>query len=157
MSNGDSVDRQSTADVEQGVASRTERGRNIEEHGKWVSALIALIGLWLVVETLVFDLSVAQLWNDLVVGALLLATGGYNYFRQRDEYFGSVGAAAIAALLGLWLVLAPFVFGTGRPGTEVGLNTAVWNDLVVGVITFALGAYSAYKIRDWRRSRRAAV
>lgn len=157
MSNGDRIDEQSSPDLDERTASRTTHDRNTEEHGKWLSALIALLGLWLVVEMLLVDLAVVQLWNDLIVGSLLLATGGYNFYQQRDEYFGSVSAATIAALLGLWLILAPFVFSPGLPGGEIGLNVAVWNDLVVGAITFALGAFSAYRIRNWRSRMRTAV
>jgi len=52
---------------------------NPDESGKWVSALIALLGTWMIVQVLLLDLSTGQFWNDVAVGALLLAVGAYNY------------------------------------------------------------------------------
>lgn len=123
---------------------------NPGERGKWISAIIALLGLWMIVEALWLDLVPGQFWNDVVVGALLLVVGGYNYSRRANEQLGSAAAAVVAALVGLWLVVAPFVLGGG----EVGLSTnevGFWNDIVVGLVVLALGAYSAYEIRDRRR------
>lgn len=130
---------------------RTGGAYNPGERGKWLSALIALLGLWMVVESLWFDLVAAQVWNDLVVGALLLAVGGYNYARRSDERVGSVGAAGLAVLLGLWLVGSPMMFGADAGVTEAINDAAFWNDVVVGLLALALGAFSAYAARDQRR------
>ncbi|MGQ4557165.1 SPW repeat domain-containing protein [Halobellus sp. GM3] len=137
--------------------SGTERDRNPTERGKWISALIALVGLWMIAEGFLFDLTAAQLWNDAVIGLLLLAVGGYNYYRQANERFGSVGAASIAALIGLWIIVTPFVFGDGFAAGATGAAFGAWNDLLAGLITFALGAYSAYKFRNWQETPRAAA
>jgi len=151
MSNRDDNDRRTTAGVEEDTrtGARNEWGR-----GKWVSGLIALVGLWMLIQSLLFEMITAQLWNDVVIGLLLLAVGGYNYYRQTNGHYGSVGAASVAALIGLWLILAPFVFGQGGDLTAVPDSTAFWNDIVIGLLTFALGAYSAYRIRDWQRATR---
>lgn len=120
--------------------------RNPMERGKWVSAIIALAGLWLVVEALWFDILPANFWNDVVVGGLLIALGSYNFYRRTNEKLGSTAAAAVSALLGLWLVVSPWVYGDGA----VNLATVggFWNDIIVGLIVFALGAYSVYETRD---------
>lgn len=57
---------------------------------------------------LVFDLVVAQLWNEVVVG--LLPVDGSNGYRQIDEGHDTVGVASVTALIGLLLVAAPVVF-----------------------------------------------
>lgn len=149
MSNRDDRTQQST---EEGTTD-TMRGPNPEERGKLVSALIVLVGLWMVLEALVVDLVAANLANDLLAGILLLAVGGYNYYRQMNERYGSVGAAAIAALIGLWILVAPFVFGSDPALTPINDNVGTWNNVIVGLITLGLGAYSAYKIRDWQQAR----
>jgi hypothetical protein len=52
------------------------------------------------------------------------------------------------ALLGLWLVVAPFVLGYGvaveaealaTAGAVGGAQAAMWNDIIVGVIVLVLG------------------
>jgi thiol:disulfide interchange protein len=125
---------------------------NPGERGKWISGVIALLGLWMLAEALLFDIVPGQFWNDIIVGALLLAVGGYNYYRRSDEEIGSVGAAAVAALVGLWLIAAPFVFGAEGGATETTNALAFWNDIVVGLLALGLGAYSAYEARDQRET-----
>jgi hypothetical protein len=123
-------------------------GPNTAERGEWLSAAIGLLGLWMIAQAFLFDLVASQVWNDVVVGALLLLVGGYNYARRSREEFGNVGAAALAALLGLWLVASPFVFGADGGFAETVNDLGFWNDVVVGLLALGLGAYSAYWIRD---------
>ena len=130
---------------------------NPTERGKGLSAIVALLGLWMIVESILFDLVAAQFWNDLIVGVLLLAVGGYNYYRRADEDLGSVAAASVAAVLGLWLIAAPFLFGADVGFTEAANDLAFWNDIVVGLLALALGAYSAYAARDQRSEIRGTV
>ena len=114
---------------------------NPSERGKWLSGVIALGGVWLVVAPFLFEMFAANFWNDILVGLALVALGGYNYYRRSNEELGSTAAAALAALLGLWLVVAPFVFGV----TSV---VGFWSDIIVGLLALLLGAYSAYEASD---------
>ena len=124
---------------------------NPYERGKWLSGIIALFGAWMLVQSFLFDMVGSQFWNDIIVGALLLVIGGYNYSRRGNDKVASVGAAAIAALLGLWLITAPFMFGWDAGATEAVNPLVFWNDIVVGLITLAIGAFSAYAARDQKR------
>lgn len=119
---------------------------NPSEQGKWVSAIIALGGLWLIVAAWVFDLTQPSFWNSVLVGVALLALGGYNYYRRNNEELGSTAAAVLSALLGLWLIAAPFVLSGGV--TTDTSQVTFWSNLIVGVVVFLLGAYSAYESRD---------
>jgi thiol:disulfide interchange protein len=137
---------------------RDDYETNPDESGKWVSALIALLGGWMIVEAFLLDIVLTQFWNDVLVGALLLAVGGYNYYRRSDAEVGSMAAAGIAALLGLWLIVAPFVLGAAGDATAVDAvnDLAFWNDTIAGAIALLLGLYSAYEIRkDSSEARRA--
>ena len=137
------------------ASTTNRRNPNPGESGKWISALIGLLGLWMIVQVFWFDVAPAQFWNDIVVGVLLLAVGGYNYYRRSNEEVGSVAAASVAALLGLWLVVTPFVLGADVGLVETANDAAFWNDIVVGFLAFVLGAYSAYETREGRREAAA--
>ena len=131
--------------------SKRDYNSNPDESGKWISALIGLLGLWMIVQAFWLDIVPAQFWNDVIVGILLLAVGGYNYYRRSNERVGSVAAASVAALLGLWLIAAPFMLGADVGMTETTNDLAFWNDIVVGLLALVLGAYSAYEAREDRR------
>lgn len=144
-------DDRSRSDVERDPDHRDERishGPNPHERGKWLSALIALLGLWMVAQAIALDLTAAQFWNDVLVGALLIGVGGYNYTRRASEAFGNTAVALIAVAAGLWLIVAPFVLGADAGFTETANAYGFYNDLVVGLLAVGLGAYSAYKARD---------
>lgn len=140
---------QNTADDEMRT-DRTDHAPNPGERGKWISALLALLGLWMIAQAIALDLTASQLWNDVAAGVLLLAIGAYNYSRRSDERLASTAAAIIAALVGLWLIAAPFVLGTGTGVTETVNDAGFWNDILLGLLALGLGAYSAYKARDHR-------
>lgn len=141
------------------AVERDDYDTNPDESGKWVSGLIGLLGLWMIIEAVVLDIVLTQFWNDVLIGALLLAVGGYNYYRRSNREVGSVAAAGIAALLGLWLIVAPFVLGTGaeEQAVETANDLAFWNDTVVGLLALGLGLYSAYEARKDRRDTRRAA
>lgn len=126
----------------------TDYDTNPGEHGKWVSAIIALAGLWLVIEPFLFGVLAGNLWNDVIVGVLLIALGGYNYYRRANEELGSAAAAGLAALLGLWLIVSPWVYGAEIGTVNVTTELGFWNDVIVGLIVLVLGAYSVYEARD---------
>lgn len=134
-----------------GAGKTTDYDPNPGERGKWLSAVIGLLGLWMLAQAVLFELAAGQFWNDVLVGALFLAVGAYNYYRRSDERLGNVAAASVAALVGLWLIAAPFVLGIDSGTTETANDLGFWNDVVVGLIAAVVGGYSAYKARDRRQ------
>lgn len=122
---------------------------NPSEQGKWISALIAIAGLWLIIEAFWFDfLLLGNIWNDIIVGAALVLLGGYNYYRRTNEKLGSTAVAGLSALLGLWLIVSPFVYDIDTAAGGITTELGFWNDVIVGLIVLLLGAYSAYETRD---------
>ncbi|WP_436344189.1 SPW repeat domain-containing protein [Natronorubrum sp. FCH18a] len=150
---------------ERGGADAIDRDRieydpNPDKRGLWLSAIIAVLGGWMVVQAVAFDLAASQFWNAVFAGAALLAVGAYNSYRRSKAEFGSAGLAVFAALVGLWLVAAPFLIGPGEGIVAAQSDVGAWNDVVVGLLTLGLGLYSASKIRDRRRdadARQAAT
>lgn len=114
-------------------------------HGKWASALVALLGLWLGTLAVLGDASGLQFWNDLAVGALLTVAGGSNFVRRWHGRPGSYGPAVVAVGAGMWLVAAQFVFEVLSGSTGGTIEFGIWNGVFVGMFVAILGAYSAYE------------
>lgn len=96
----------------------------------------ALLGLWLVIAPFIFEAPTTDLWNDVIVGAAIVLLAGYNYYRETNQQPMSTGGAGLTLLLGIWLIIAPFVFGVS--------GALLWNDVIVGVIVASLAGYNAY-------------
>lgn len=128
------------------TTTTTTRDDNI---GGYVSALVALVGAWIVISAFLYEPPAANFWNDIIVGAAIGIIAGYNAFRADDVEGINTGAASLVALLGLWMVVAPFVF-------EVFADGAFWSDVVSGVLVAGLAGYNAYRARSTERQTRTA-
>lgn len=88
--------------------------------------IIAILGVWVLLTPFAGFGHRAILWNDLLVGAVLAVTG-----------FTLVKSAAwqgwTAGVLGLWLIVAAFIYGLH---VEAGL---LWNNVLVGAVTAIAG------------------
>jgi hypothetical protein len=115
----------------------------------WLSGFVSLFGLWLLLTVLVetLDLAVVTLefgqatdaafYNNLVVGLAILLVAGYNFYRLATDHESSVGAMGLVLLLGLWMVVVPFLI-------EVEANDAYWSNVVTGVVVAAGAAIATY-------------
>src|SRR5262249_2435052 len=90
-----------------------------------VSGLSILCGIWLLMAPFVLGYSNLQvaMWNDIILGILVAAIGLIRAFGG-----GWAGATWIAGLLGVWLIIAPFVLNYGDN------PTAKWNDVIMGIL-----------------------
>ncbi|GAB7017167.1 SPW repeat protein [Halostagnicola bangensis] len=104
---------------------------------QWVSALIALLGLYLVASPFIFEATEAAIWNDTLVGTAIFLLGGYNFYRMSRDRLASVGVASLTVLLGLWAVILPYLI-------EMGSNELATGTTITGVLVVALAAYNAY-------------
>lgn len=104
---------------------------------QWVSALVALIGLYVVASPFIFESTEAAIWNDSLVGTGIFLLAGYNFIRLSRDRLASVGIASLVILLGLWLVVAPAVI-------DMGSDTLATGTAIAGAITAVLSVYNAY-------------
>lgn len=125
--------------------SDTETTQNTAEHRdrlntdmmKWVSALVALAGLGLVAAPFIFESTDAATWNDTLTGTAIFFAAGYNFYRLSKDHLASVGAAFLAALLGIWALVSPYAF-------EMGSDELARTTMGLGLVIAALSAYSTY-------------
>ena len=108
----------------------------------YVSALVALLGAWIVLSVFVYDVATGTFWNNLVVGGVVVLAGGFNYYRQRNDIPLSTGVAALATVCGLWLLVAPVAF-------EMATG-AFWSTVVTGLLIGALAGYTTFEAREAR-------
>lgn len=94
-----------------------------------------LLGCWLIAAAIVLETPAVGRWNGLLVGTAIAAIAGYNYVGDGDQPTSAI-AAGFVALLGCWLVVAPFALGLE--------GAARWNDVVAGTLVTAFGSYGAY-------------
>ena len=115
----------------------TEQTTATESNLKWLSGFVSLVGAWVFASAFVYpEMSLASYWNNIIIGLAIFLVAGYNYYRMTNGLSVSVGSSAFVALLGLWMVLVPFVLA------DVG--TAFWSDVVSGVIVAIGAGYNAY-------------
>ena len=105
----------------------------------------------MIVHAYLFDMVIGQFWSDVIAGCILLVVGGYNYARRARQRLGDLGAAVLTALIGIWILSTPFMFGADGGLAETTNDVGFWTDVVVGLLAIALGAISVYRIRDGRR------
>jgi hypothetical protein len=104
------------------------------------SGINILVGLWLVLAPwfLGYPRAYEAMWNDTAVGVAVLLLALIRAIAPTRF----VGISRANMLLGLWLILAPFVLDYGRGGL-VFENVATWNDIVMGIVVIVSAWLSA--------------
>lgn len=85
----------------------------------WVNVLL---GVWIVISPFVLGFSNmrAIMWNNI-------ATGGAIFLLAMGGSAGRGAPSMLNVLLGIWLLISPFVLKASRP-------VAVWNNVILGII-----------------------
>lgn len=107
---------------------------------KWVSMIVALVGLWIAASPFVYSTTEMATWNNVLVGLAIAVIAGYNFYRMSDNRVGSPGSASLVALLGLWTIAAPFII-------EIQSETLGWSNVVAGAVVAIVAGYNAYESR----------
>ncbi len=100
-----------------------------------VYGIIILVGLWLIVSPFILGYAGidAALWNSLIVGVIVVGIALVRGFSAESPPWLSW----ISVVLGLWLIVAPFVLAFN------GLNLQHWNTTLSGIVLASLAAWSA--------------
>ena len=120
----------------------------MSETQRWIGGLSALVGAWVFVSTFVFGLSSSHFWNNVVIGAAIVILAGYSAVQASESRGPNPWASGLAALLGLWMIVAPFVFQTAG-------SVVLWSDVLSGAVVAVLSGYNAYEERDALQSESA--
>lgn len=115
----------------------TERNVLNTDLMQWVSAIAAIVGLWVVASPFVYEATDAAYWNNTLVGTGVFILAGYNFYQLSKDRLASVGVASLAVLLGLWIAVSPYVIDLGSTALD---SSTVISGLAIAVLT----GYNAY-------------
>ncbi len=106
---------------------------------KALNWIIALVGLLAIIAPFVlgFSTMTATLWSNIIVGILLIIFGVWAALSDRMNTDRTLDW--INAVLGLWLLISPFVLGSSV------VMAALWSDVILGIIALVLGVVSAVR------------
>lgn len=107
---------------------------------KWLSAVVALVGVWIGASPFLYGDTTIARWNNLAVGGAIALLGAYNLYRANEGQLIHEGIAGLVALLGVWSIVAPVMLGFESRGL-------FWSTAVSGLVVAALSAYNAYESR----------
>ena len=118
--------------------------QRIRTNVHWLSGANIIAGIWLIVApfALAYTDTTSALWNDIIVGAVVLIFAAVRVGMPLHMQWLSW----INALLGVWLFIAPFALGYSD------ISSPLWNDIVLGVIVAVLAvASSVASVSSMRR------
>jgi hypothetical protein len=112
-------------------------GRNDSHYGqvRTASGLNIIAGIWTIISPWVYGFfnGTGSVWNNVIVGIVIAIFAAIRFFGAAS----AVWLSWINALLGIWLILSPWIYGyttnTGR----------MWNSIIVGIIVLVLSVWSA--------------
>lgn len=126
------------------MANVTYAGARDElQRARWASVANIVAGVWLIASPFVLRFqgdNIAQV-NHIVIG---VAVALIALVRASDPDH-RIGMSWTNVILGLWMVVAPFVLGYQAD------NTAQTNSIIMGVVVIALGAFSPYETNQAHR------
>ena len=104
---------------------------------KNLSWLVALLGLWEVFAPsfLGYSQAAGARWDAIILGISLVILAGWAALSNQVSTVKTL--EWVNTLLGIWLILAPFIVGYT---TFAG---ALWNDIIVGILVTVLAGWAA--------------
>ena len=120
-----------------------------DETGRWRDWVMLALAVWLFASPWLLGFArvapvagaamgagfTAAAWNAWVVGIVVaaLAVWAIAMFAEWQNW--------LTGILGLWLVIAPWVLGFGT------MKAAVWDHVIVGVLVVVLAAWEVWAVR----------
>lgn len=103
----------------------------------WFAALAALLGLWTVATPFVWSAPDALVWSNVAAGAVVAILAGFVAWKAWDDERVHVAVPAVAALVGLWVLVSPFAF-------ESVAESVTYSNVIAGLLAAVLVGYTGY-------------
>ncbi|HEY7791187.1 MAG TPA: SPW repeat protein [Vicinamibacterales bacterium] len=104
---------------------------------KWASWVLVIFGIWLIIAPFVLGysaISAAATTEDVILGVVILILSLWSALAVVPP----AGISWILLLLGIWVLIAPFVVGYA-----IMSGTAMGNDVVMGILTIVFSLIGA--------------
>lgn len=110
---------------------------------KVASGLNFLAGIWIIISAWVYGAiyTSGSAWNSIIIGIVIAVFAAIRFFSPRS----AVGLSWINALLGIWMIISPWVYGYANTN-----EARMWNSVIFGIIVLILGVWSAAATRNER-------
>lgn len=118
-----------------------------ESSAKWTSWLAALVGLWVLVTPFVLSGPIGTgtvFWSNVVGGAIVAIFAAYTAYTLRSTGSGEwlhEWSGWLAAVVGLWVVISPFVL-TG----SVTASSVMWSNVGSGALIAVFAGYGGFGV-----------
>lgn len=105
---------------------------------RWQDSLAVLLGVWLFFSAWILGFTEisAAFWNALIFGAILAVAAFLALFNDQ------VWEDWVDAVIGLWLMISPWVLGFAMLIGDGAQFAATWNTVIVGAVVFVLAIWS---------------
>jgi hypothetical protein len=116
-----------------------------DDISRTASTLNVFAGIWLIISSWVLGYAalVAPFWNTLLVGIAVLLVAAVRLGTP-----AAIGLSWVNFLLGIWLIISPWVVGFTAASTAMG------NDIVLGILVGIFGLWAALGTRTYVRTPR---
>ncbi len=105
---------------------------------KVLSWITVVLGVWLIIAPFVITFpNTIAMWNSIVVGVIVLVL---SWIRAANPV-SAPGLSWLNAILGLWLIVAPFVLRFSAS------MSSRWNDIVLGIAVIVFSVWAALTTR----------
>ena len=89
-----------------------------------------VLGLWLIISPFLFNYSSGAIGNSVILGIIVAGLAVIRLTVPNQTW-----ASWLNGVVGLWLIVAPFMFGF----TEAAV---LWNQVIVGIVVAGLGFWN---------------
>ncbi len=97
---------------------------------QYLNVVNLLVGIWLLFAAYVFHGTAPSLWNDVIVGLLVITLAAWNIVIPEAHWASWTNVA-----LGAWLLIAPITI-------QYPVLGHLWNDVIMGVILITFGSWA---------------
>lgn len=97
---------------------------------KTASGLNFLAGIYLIISAWIGSINGAERWNGIIAGIVVAVLAASRFAESTGPW-----ASWLNALIGIWLIVSPWVYRYAGTGW-------MWNSIVVGIIMLVLGFWA---------------
>ena len=93
----------------------------------YAGGITMLLGIWLAISSLLFNLSAAAFTSQIIAAMALILLGA------AEMYSRSTWVSWMSAVVGLWLIVSPLMISVS--------TAAMWNMIIMGVAAIGVGLW----------------